>query len=66
MVEQPETRCHGLPGQPRLSPRSPPALPQLGVSRSALAGGLNLMMHHATTEMYNVAGGCCESVRLCA
>jgi 3-oxoacyl-(acyl-carrier-protein) synthase len=29
---------------------------QLGVSRNALAGGLNLMMHPATTEMYNVAG----------
>lgn len=29
---------------------------QMGVSRSALAGGLNLMMHPATTEMYNVAG----------
>ncbi len=39
------------------APHCSPTLPQLGVSRNALAGGLNLMMHPATTEMYNVAGG---------
>ena len=29
---------------------------QLGVSRTSLCAGINLMTHATTTEMYNVAG----------